>query len=58
MVNTIDGLVAVVAKGTLIGKKILERVDERTFVRLFKLALLLAGVKVLCYDGVYGLWRQ
>ena len=45
-----------VIPGTLIGKKILKRVDERTFVRLFKLALLLAGIKVLCYDGIYGLW--
>ena len=45
-----------VIPGTLIGKKVLERVDERTFVQLFKFTLLLAGIKVLCYDGIYGLW--
>ena len=39
--------------GTLIGKRILKRVDERTFVSLFKLAMLLAGLKVLAYDGLY-----
>lgn len=44
-----------VIPGTLIGKKILTRVDERTFVRLFKLAMLLAGLKVLAYDGFYKL---
>ncbi len=44
-----------VIPGTLIGKKILKRVDERAFVTLFKLAMLLAGLKVLAYDGFYRL---
>ena len=44
-----------VIPGTLIGKKILKRVDERAFVILFKLAMLLAGLKVLMYDGFYKL---
>ena len=44
-----------VIPGTLIGKKILKRVDERAFVTLFKLAMLLAGLKVLMYDGFYKL---
>ena len=44
-----------VIPGTLIGKKILARVDEQAFVTLFKLAMLLAGLKVLLYDGFYKL---
>ncbi len=44
-----------VIPGTLIGKRILRRVDERAFVTLFKLAMLLAGLKVLLYDGFYRL---
>ena len=44
-----------VIPGTLIGKKILKRVDQRAFVILFKLAMLLAGLKVLMYDGFYKL---
>jgi len=44
-----------VIPGTLIGKRILTRVDERAFVMLFKLAMLLAGLKVLLYDGFYKL---
>ncbi|MCH8913383.1 MAG: hypothetical protein IIA33_07420 [Planctomycetes bacterium] len=44
-----------VIPGTLIGKRILRRVDERAFVTLFKLAMLLAGLKVLAYDGFYKL---
>ena len=44
-----------VIPGTLIGKKLLKRVDERAFVTLFKLAMLLAGLKVLAYDGFYRL---
>ncbi len=46
-----------VIPGTLIGKKILTRVNEQTFARLFKLSLLVAGLKVLCYDGLYNLLR-
>ncbi len=44
-----------VIPGTLIGKRILRRVDERAFITLFKLAMLLAGLKVLLYDGFYKL---
>ncbi len=44
-----------VIPGTLIGKRILRRVDERAFVTLFRLAMLLAGFKVLVYDGFYKL---
>ena len=44
-----------VVPGTLIGKKILAHVDAGAFAMLFRLAMLLAGLKVLAYDGVYQL---
>ncbi len=50
-----------VIPGTLIGKRILTHVDDRMFVRLFRIAMALAGIKVLAYDGLYRLgesvWR-
>lgn len=55
----LTGVIAVMAvmviPGTLIGKRILSRVDERMFVLLFKAAMLLAGGKVLFCDGLYKL---
>lgn len=41
--------------GTLIGRRIHDRVDEAMFLKLYKLAMLLAGSKVLLYDGIYKL---
>lgn len=46
---------AMVVPGTLIGKRILAHVDAGTFAMLFRLAMLLAGLKLLGYDGVYQL---
>lgn len=40
--------------GTFLGKRILTQVSERGFVRLYRLALTVAGLKVLLIDG---LWR-
>ncbi len=44
----------VVIPGTLLGKRMLRYVSEDNFVRLYKLALVVAGAKVLLIDG---LWR-
>ena len=44
-----------VIPGTLIGKMILTRVNEQTFMMLFKLALFFAALKILCFDGIYPL---
>lgn len=41
-----------VIPGTLLGKRLLTRVSEQRFVLLYRLALLVAGVKVLVLDGV------
>ncbi|MCZ6681765.1 MAG: sulfite exporter TauE/SafE family protein [Planctomycetota bacterium] len=38
--------------GTLLGKRILARVSPAAFVMLFRIALTVAGLKVLIFDGV------
>ena len=45
-------LVLMVISGTVLGKRLLHRVSERLFVRLFKIALTLIALKLLLYDAV------
>lgn len=47
-------MIAVVIPGTLLGKRVLKRVSEEHFVLLYRVALTVAGLKVLLWDGV---WR-
>lgn len=47
-------MVMMVIPGTLVGKRILTHVSDRQFVRIYRVALWIAGLKVLCIDG---LWR-
>ena len=42
---------AMVVVGTRIGSALLERVDERTFVILFKTALTVIAVRLIAWDG-------
>lgn len=51
------GMVAIlmcvaVIPGTLLGKRLHQHVTERQFVAAYRIALIAAGAKVLCYDGV------
>jgi uncharacterized membrane protein YfcA len=48
-------MVLMVIPGTVIGRRILNSVSEAEFIMLFKVALTLAGFKVLIVDGVYPL---
>lgn len=48
-------LMAVVIPGTFLGKRIQKHVSEGMFVRLYKIALTVAGLKILSYDGLYKL---
>lgn len=43
----------VVIPGTFIGKRLLRGLSEKVFTRLFRAALLAAGVKVLVVDGLW-----
>lgn len=45
-------MIVMVIPGTLIGKKIQKKVSSEQFVLLYKVALTLAGLKVLLWDGV------
>lgn len=47
-----------VIPGTLIGKRLLRFVSEPMFVTLYKVALFVAGAKVLAYDGLYALFAS
>jgi uncharacterized membrane protein YfcA len=47
-----------VVPGTLIGKHMLENISERRFGHLYRIALVVAGGKVLLYDGVYGVYES
>lgn len=47
----------VVVPGTLIGKRFLRRLSARGFVSLYRIALLVAGAKVLLLDGVWAALR-
>ena len=44
-----------VIPGTLFGKRLLTHVSERAFVVFFKVALTVAGLKMLCVDGIFEL---
>ena len=44
-----------VIPGTLIGKRLLKRVSETQFLTLYRMALIVAGGKVLLYDGLWTL---
>jgi uncharacterized membrane protein YfcA len=46
-----------VIPGTLLGRRLLQHVSETQFVVLYKVALLVAGLKVLLVDGVYAALR-
>jgi len=47
-------MAAMAIVGTLLGKRLLRHVSPEAFVLLYKVALTVAGIKVLAYDG---LWR-
>lgn len=52
------GLMALLTiPGTLIGKGLLKRITPARFTMLFRVALLIAGLKVLCYDGLWMIVR-
>lgn len=48
-------MIAAVIPGTLLGKRIVKGVQERHFVIAYRVALTLAGSKVLIVDGLYPL---
>ncbi|MCH7814671.1 MAG: sulfite exporter TauE/SafE family protein [Planctomycetes bacterium] len=48
-------MIAVVIPGTLLGKRLLRRVSDSGFVVMYRVALTVAGIKVLVWDGVYQL---
>lgn len=45
-------MAVLVIPGTLIGKRLLRNVSEQSFALLFRIALTIAGLKVLVWDGV------
>ena len=45
-------MICMVIPGTLIGKRLLKGVSERHFIVAYRVALSLAGLKVLIIDGV------
>jgi uncharacterized membrane protein YfcA len=50
-------MIVAVIPGTLLGKRLLKDLSENAFVVLFRVALLVAGVKVLVVDGLLALLR-
>ena len=50
-------MIALVIPGTLVGKRLLNRVSEDHFRVAFRVALTLAGLKVLIVDGIVGIFR-
>lgn len=48
-------MIAVVIPGTLLGKRLLRHVSAEQFVVMYKIALTVAGLKVLLIDGLYAL---
>ncbi len=51
-------MVVVAIPGTLVGKAMLKRVSDAQFVTLYRVALLVAGVKVFVFDGLVPLLRS
>lgn len=58
----IVAMIVVVVPGTLLGKRILSRVSPGSFVALYRIAMAVAGLKVLVVDGIIRLvwpdWLQ
>lgn len=50
------GMAAMAVAGTFLGKRILRHVSPEAFVMLYKIALTVAGLKVLAYDGLWSLF--
>ena len=50
-------MVAVAIPGTLIGKQVLKRMSEQHFTTLYRIALIVAGLKVLLADGLWPIIR-
>ena len=51
--SLVTGLMAIlVIPGTLLGKRLLKRVSQERFVLLYRVALTMAGLKVLLIDGL------
>ncbi len=51
--TVVTGLMAIlVIPGTLLGKRLLQRVSQERFVLLYRVALTVAGLKVLLIDGL------
>ena len=50
-------MIAVVIPGTLLGKRLLVHVSESNFLVLYRVALTVAGLKVLVWDGLYAVVR-
>jgi uncharacterized membrane protein YfcA len=46
-------MIALVIPGTLLGKRLLRHVSEADFLLLYRIALTVAGLKVLAWDGIY-----
>jgi uncharacterized membrane protein YfcA len=46
-------MIVVVIPGTLLGKRLLTHVSESNFIILYRVALTIAGLKVLAWDGIY-----
>jgi uncharacterized membrane protein YfcA len=46
-------MAGLVIPGTLLGKRLLRYLSKRRFILLYRVALLVAGLKVLLVDGVY-----
>ena len=51
-------MIAMVIPGTLIGKWLLQYVNERQFRSAYRVALLVSGFKILIIDGIYALWGE
>lgn len=51
-------MTALTIPGTLLGKRLLARVSPETFILLFRIALTVAGLKVLIFDGVLNIVRS
>lgn len=50
-------MICVVIPGTLIGRRLLGHVSERQFVIAYRVMLIVAGLKLLVFDGLYA-WLQ
>ena len=49
-------MIIVVIPGTLIGKQILKRMSDQHFMTAYRLALIVAGCKVLFFDGLWNIF--